>query len=277
MRVHAEAITPVPSARGEPTTLTVLGDSIAVGIGDPVRGGAWRGFAPLLAAAMDVRLTNVATSGARVADVRDQQLPLALREEPDLAVVIVGMNDTMRSDFDAERMHADLDRVLSSLTAAGAAVVTIRYHDHGRVFRLPGPLRRLLAARIAELNSALEAAAHRNGSGIVDLDRLPGAYHPSIWSVDRLHPCELGHRLLAHAFARQFAEAGVTVSGEVSLQCSGGVRVRRLDHLGWLVFKGIPWLLSRGRDLLPHLLRTLLRPSGVPESIAPPQQNRSIG
>jgi lysophospholipase L1-like esterase len=128
-------------------TLAILGDSIAVGVGEPVAGGAWRGFASLLASAVGAtRLVNVASNGARVGCVHDTQLPAALRAAPDTAVVLAGMNDTMRSDFDPVRLHDQLDNVVSSLSASGAAVVTIRYHDHGRIFPLPRPLRQTAAS-----------------------------------------------------------------------------------------------------------------------------------
>lgn len=227
-------------------------------MGDPVVGG-WRGFAPLLAEALGAaELANLASSGARVAAVRDAQLPVALRAAPDAAVVMVGMNDTMRSDFDARRLRRQLNDIVRALTAVGATVVTIRYHDHGRVFRLPGPLRRALARRIGELNRILDTVAETHAVAVVDLDRLPGAYSPATWSVDRLHPSELGHRLLAAAFADRFAAAGLAVPGEVSLECSGGARVSGFDHLRWLLAKGLPWLLGRGHDLLWFALRTVL-------------------
>ena len=157
--------------------LVVLGDSTTVGIGDPVPGGRWRGFGPLLAASFDdVAYRNLAVAGARIRTVRDDQLPVALAAKPDAAVVLVGMNDTLRSDFDAAKLHEDLDRVIGSLCTAGASVVTVRFHDHSRVFRLPGSLRRALTGRIAELNRVVDAVVARHGVGCVDLNLLPGAY-----------------------------------------------------------------------------------------------------
>ena len=136
--------------------LAVLGDSVGVGIGDPALGGGWRGFAPLLAAALGgARLTNLAVSGSRIGGVLESQLPAALALRPDVAVLVVGMNDTMRSDFDPLALLADLDHVVGTLVATGTVVITAKYHDHHRVFRLPGPLRRALAARIAALNEIL--------------------------------------------------------------------------------------------------------------------------
>lgn len=237
--------------------LAVLGDSVAEGMGDPIAGRRWRGFAPLLAEAVGTAaLTNLATSGARVADLWRHQLPAALRVAPDAAVVMVGMNDTMRSDFDPRLLWHQLNHVMCALVDTGADVVTIRYHDHARVFRLPGPLRRLLRRRIDALNRILTEVAETHGAAIVDLDRLPGAYHPAAWSVDRLHPSELGHRMLAKAFAASLAEFGRKIPGEVSLTCSGGVPTSRWDHARWLLGKGIPWCLSRTRDLSTHFLPT---------------------
>jgi lysophospholipase L1-like esterase len=240
--------------------VAVLGDSIGVGIGDPARDGGWRGFAPLLADALGAVLTNLAVSGSRIGGVRELQLPQALRARPDVAVVLVGMNDTMRSDFDPARLFADLDRVVSALRAAGVVVVTVRYHEHDRVFPLPAFLRRALAARIAALNEILDAVSTRHRAPVVDLARVPDIYSPAAWAIDRLHPSELGHRMLARAKVACLADLGAVVPGEVSLDCAGGRQTSRLAHWAWLVFKGVPWLCRHGRDLVPYAMASLLRP-----------------
>jgi lysophospholipase L1-like esterase len=232
--------------------LVLLGDSTAVGIGDLVPGG-WRGFGPILASASsDPGYRNYAVSGARLADVRRTQLPRALRAEPTAAVVIAGVNDTLRSDFSVRRMREDLDHVCRELTAAGASVVTVRFHDQGRVFKLPGRLRKVLKDRIDEYNRVVDVVVARHGVRCVDLHTLPGAYELETWAVDRLHPSERGHRMLARAFAAEFRAAGHRF-GEVSLECSGGRELTVWHHVAWLMFKGVPWLWRRGADLLPLL------------------------
>ena len=235
--------------------LVVLGDSTAVGLGDPVPGRGWRGVGPFVARALGIGpagYLNTAFTGARMACVRRDQLGAALRHRPDVAVVIVGMNDTLRSDFDAAVIAADLDHVVTTLTARGAVVVPVRFHDHGKVFRLPGPLYRALKARIDELNAVIDAVVARRGVPCLDLDAMPGAYELASWSVDRLHPSELGHRMLARGLTELLEQAGVAIAEPVSLVCSGGMRPRTVDHVGWLVIKGLPWLWRRGRDLLPY-------------------------
>lgn len=243
--------------------LAVLGDSIAFGLGDPMPDGGWRGFGPLLAGSLDatgrLRYANLSSVGARLRSVRDRQLPAALRQRPDAVAMIVGMNDTLRSDFDPVALHDDLDAVIGTLRATGATVVTTRYHDHGRIFRLPRPLRRALHARVAELNAVTDAVVARHGALCLDLNSLPGAYDVASWSVDRLHPSEPGHRMLARGFAALLGGAGVAIPHPVSPECSGGRRVTAAHHVGWLVLRGTPWLLRRSRDLLPHAAAIVVR------------------
>ncbi|MBP2472945.1 lysophospholipase L1-like esterase [Crossiella equi] len=239
-------------------TLVALGDSTTVGVGDRVEGG-WRGFAPLLADALGADLTNLSFQGARMSCVRARQLPRALALRPDVAVLVVGMNDTLRSDFDAQRIGADLAEVVTRLHAAGTVVLTVRLHDHSRVFPIPGPLARALRARIAEVNAVTDEVVRRHHAGCLDLDALPGAYELSTWAVDRLHPSELGHRMLARGFADLLLGYGRAVPTAVSTTCSGGARITPLHHLLWLLVKGVPWLVRRAGDLTPLVLRVLWR------------------
>lgn len=267
---------PVPTGR-RVASLAVLGDSTAVGVGDPLSAGGWRGFGPLLAAALggpdEVRYTNLSVIGARMADLRRRQLPGAVALRPDVAVVLAGMNDTLRSDFDPVALRDDLDITVTALQAGGAEVLITRFHDHGRVFRLPGPLRRALRYRVEQLNDAIEDVVAQRGALCLDLALIPGAYDPASWSVDRLHPSERGHRMLAAAFVALLAGASVAVPHTVELTCSGGRQLTTAHHIAWLVCQGVPWLGQRGRDLLPHaaavVLRDLLgRPAPVPSRCA---------
>jgi len=80
------------------TRFAALGDSITVGMGDPAPG---RGWAALLASTLpQPELHNLATLGALAADVERAQLPAATALRPDVASVVVGINDTLRGDFD---------------------------------------------------------------------------------------------------------------------------------------------------------------------------------
>lgn len=251
----------VPDLARPVATLVTLGDSTPVGLGDPVPGGGWRGFPVLLAQALQAgALVNPSRTGARMAHVRRDQLPIALAARPDVAVVSVGMNDTLRSDYDPVAVQRDCLAITAELRAAGAHVVVVRYHDHTRVFRMPAPLRRALLRRIEALNGVMDAVAATDPAGIsvLDLHALPGSYTREVWAVDRLHPSELGHRMLAHGFAGLLAEAGFAVPEPVSLQCAGGREVTALHRAAWLVLKGVPWLVRRGGDLGPVIVQGLI-------------------
>lgn len=228
-------------------------------------GGGWRGVGPLLAEALGLDIgssesyLNASFTGARMRCVRTRQLPGALRMRPDVTVLVAGMNDTLRSDFDPVGLDDDLDAIVTGLTAAGSLVVALRFHDHSRVFRLPGPLARALRTRIGRLNQVIDVVARRRDVSCLDLVAVPGTYERAAWSVDRLHPSELGHRLLAGGLIELIADAGFAVAQPVSLECGGGMSTGAVEHVGWLVLKGIPWLCRRGRDLLPYAVAICAR------------------
>ena len=249
-----------------------LGDSVTSGYGDPMPGGGWRGWAVLLAEALGAELHNLAVSGARIGDVADRQLPAALDLQPTLASVLVGMNDTLRGDFDAEALGVSLTEMVAQLTAGGATVLTARLPDPGRMFGLPGVIARPLGRRMEALNVVLDKIALEHGTIHVDL--AGSIYHRTHWSVDRLHPSESGHRLLANRFALALRDAGHPVAALPGLEATNpqptvGQRV------WWMATQGNRWLLRRSTDLFPALAAMVIaemlrRPDKrLPESPAP--------
>ena len=196
------------------TRFAALGDSITVGMGDPAPGGGWRGWATLLAGTLpQPELHNLATLGALAADVERAQLPAAMALRPDVASVVVGINDTLRGDFDPERTGTSIGRTVAALRAAGAEVLTIRLPDPGQMFGLPGALARPLARRMRAVNAAVDEVARRYGTVHLDTARDPATYERRYWSVDRLHPNERGHRLIACRFHALLAAAEFPVAG----------------------------------------------------------------
>ena len=195
------------------TTFVALGDSITVGMGDPdPEGGGWRGWAALLAADLHQPVMhNLATLGALAADVERLQLPAATALQPDVASVVVGINDTLRGNFDPQRTGAAVARTVAGLRAAGAQVLTMRLPDPGRMFGLPKSLAKPLARRMRAVNEAVDEVALRYGTLHLDAARDPATYERRYWSVDRLHPNERGHRFVACQFHALLAAAGFPV------------------------------------------------------------------
>ena len=252
-----------------------LGDSATCGLGDPTPQGD-RGWARILVAAIaqdhDVSFCNLAVPGATAADVRNKQLRAAVEHRPQVASLIVGLNDTLRADFDAGRLRADLLECARLLTGQGATLLTVRFHDHSRVFRLPSVLARPLRQRIAALNEIYDEIHARYGGFRVDRAAHPGVYDREFWSVDRLHPSELGHRALALEYADQLAAHGLDFTGP-ALELDG-TELPRLAELKQLVKEGLPWLGRRARDLAPGLARAVLaRPGKVTRAPRPGRES----
>src|SRR2546421_2315999 len=191
------------------TRFAALGDSITVGMGDPAPG---RGWAALLAGTLpQPELHNLATLGALAADVERAQLPAAMALRPDVASVVVGINDTLRGDFDPERTGASIGRTVAALRAAGAQVLTMRLPDPGQMFGLPGGLARPLGRRMRAVNAAVDQIALRHGTLHFDAAGDPASYERRYWSVDRLHPNERGHRRIACRFHGLLTASGCPV------------------------------------------------------------------
>nr|WP_244376316.1 SGNH/GDSL hydrolase family protein [Streptomyces ficellus] len=257
-----------------------LGDSLTAGVGDPVAGG-WRGWAALLADALAaapdadavvpsgagpgadavapggegaVEFRNLAVCGARARDVAETQLPLALAYRPDVASVVVGVNDTLRSSFDITGFALALDGVCARLAAQGALLLTACLPDPGAVLGLPPPLARPLARRQRQVNAVVHALSARYGAVHLHMADAAWVADRSLWSADRLHPGERGHRTIAARFHALLAERGLA-GGAAPAREPGQPPPSRADTLLWLATAGTGWVARRCHDLLPQLLR----------------------
>ncbi|HSV40000.1 MAG TPA: SGNH/GDSL hydrolase family protein [Nocardioidaceae bacterium] len=235
-----------------------LGDSATYGVGDRVEGG-WRGWAKILTDSVrdthDISFCNLSAPGATTTDVVETQLPDAVAHRPHVAALVVGLNDTMRSSWDIDEVRENLFRCADELTLAGALLMTVRFHDHSRVLPLPKVLAGPMSKRIAALNEVYDEIHQHHGSLRVNLTNVPEIYRRDFWSVDRLHPSELGHRVLARTFAGMLNDAGLDFTAP-ELSCDG-TRASRREDLRWLVKEGAPWVGRRARDLAPAAINQL--------------------
>ena len=256
------------------TTFVALGDSISLGVGDPAPAGGWRGWAAFLAQSLPGgRLVNLAATGARASDVERMQLPRALELRPDVASVVVGINDTLWADFDAARIQAALAHVTGSLSAAGAEVLTMRLPDPGLMLGLPAALARPLGRRLQVINEAMDQVAERFGTLHFDAAADRACYDRQMWSADRLHPSERGHRYLAGRFHDQLAARGHVLGPRPGAEPTSPPPTR-LDTAAWMATKGTGWVLRRCTDLVPYLLYMAMRecwPGPGPRDQALPQ------
>lgn len=255
--------TPTPTPAPAPVRFVALGDSLTEGLGDPVPGGGWRGWAALLAGALGerpggVELVNLARSGALAAELAERQLPMARALGPRFASLVVGANDTLRAAFAIERVALALDRAHGALSADGAVVLTACLPDPGRMLGLPAPLARPLARRMRAVNTVVHAVSARYQGVHLHLAEHPWVAERACWSVDRLHPSERGHRLLARGFHAALAAAGLPVGPPPALTLDGPPPTRA-GSARWMATRGTRWVADRCTDLLPGLLGLALQ------------------
>ena len=250
-------IAPPPAGGARIVRFVALGDSLTVGLGDPMPDGSWRGWASLLAGGLadagEVRFHNLARTGARAVDVADRQLAAALQLRPHVASVIVGVNDTLRDGFDPRPIGVALHRAVGTLHASGAVVLTARLPDPGRMLRLPASLARPLSRRMRAVNALADAVATRFGTCHVDFADEESSYDRRMWGIDRLHPSERGHRLFAGRLFDGLATHGFPVRQRPAAEPTNPVPTRR-DRAWWLATQGTAWLMRRSTDLIPSLL-----------------------
>ncbi|MEU8622832.1 SGNH/GDSL hydrolase family protein [Streptomyces sp. NPDC048623] len=235
----------------------VLGDSFSEGVGDRVA-ARWRGWGALLAEGLRnggeaVGFTNLAVSGAQSHDVAETQLAAALALRPELASVVVGVNDTLRRTFDIGLLARRLDRVCAELAGAGAVLLTACLPDPGRMLGLPPPLARPLARRQRAVNAVVHALSERYDAVHLHLDAPVWTEDRALWSADRLHPGERGHRAVAGAFHRLLRDRGLAHGAPPSPEPEQPPPTRT-DAVLWLATAGTAWVVRRCGDLLPQLL-----------------------
>lgn len=239
-----------------PLRYVALGDSLTEGVGDPV-GNAWRGWAALLAGGLSeptAEFTNLAVSGAQTRDVLEKQLPPALSLRPDVASVLVGVNDTLRATFDIEKIAERLDKVYAAFTRQGTAVLTACLPDPGTMLGLPGVLGNPLARRQRAVNTVVHTLSERYGA--LHLHAVDDAWimERAMWSSDRLHPGERGHRQIALRFHAMLAHRGLATQTGPSPEPEFPPPTRSASLL-WLATAGTAWMIRRCNDLLPQLIR----------------------
>ncbi|MGI9120168.1 MAG: SGNH/GDSL hydrolase family protein [Acidimicrobiales bacterium] len=178
-----------------------LGDSTAAGVG---ASGAMAALPTLVAEGLGrpVELSVVARSGATVADVVDDQLPLARSGlSPEVIFVSVGANDvtdlTSRADF--EESYSRLVQGLPD----GARVVVLGVPDMGAIPRLAQPLRALAGWRGQALDRVVRSVAQASASAYVDIGGETGpafrAQPRRFFAGDDFHPSDEGYRRWADA------------------------------------------------------------------------------
>lgn len=187
---------------GRPRVYAVLGDSTAAGRGGQYDQGIALGTARHLARSGPVTLINLAVSGAKVGDVRRDQLPAAVRLKPDVVLVAVGANDVTHFTPSGQ-IASGLASIVQALRAArpGVQIVLTGSPDVGTARRFAQPLRWLAGLETRRVNHVFESVIVQDAdpsSALVwaPIARETGpafAKDASLLAPDRFHPNDRGY------------------------------------------------------------------------------------
>jgi len=224
--------------------LVALGDSFSCGEGVGVRVPLSQAWPAVLARHAGLEPLPLARPGARVRDLREQQLPLT--PEAPVATVLVGLNDVCRGAFDAGRFAADYHDLVDGLLQRVDVVLVGRLHNPTQFLWVPKPLRQIVDVRTAAINAAIdEAAGGKTRVPVLDLAAIQALQLRCAWAADGVHPTVFGHTALASAGAEALRETGRGVDAVVlPLRAKGTTKVR---HAVWLARYGVPYLALNAR------------------------------
>ncbi len=238
-------------------SFVAVGDSFTEGMSDPYPDGSYRGWADLVAGELgrsepDFRYANLAVRGKLFEQVVAAQVPAALALAPDLISFAAGGNDALRRGFDPAVMTGRLPEVIRTLRGAGSDVLVFRFADI--TARLPGG--RIVRPRTLALNELVGQVAADHGAYLVDLWADDEFHNPALWSVDRLHLGEVGHRrVAAHVLAALGRPADPAWLATPAPGPSPSWLARRVDDARWVRAHLAPWVHRRltGRSSGDHV------------------------
>ncbi len=191
--------------RGRPgpaVKVALLGDSSAAGYGvDRVEDTPGARLGSGLAALADrrVHLRELAVVGAQSRDLAGQ-VDRALPSSPDLAVILIGVNDITHSVMPATSVR-NLSEAVRRLVDADCAVLVGTCPDLGTIRPIPPPLKQLGRTWSRRLAAAQAITVVEQGGRTVSLGTILGpefeAAPALLFGPDRFHPSGAGYRALA--------------------------------------------------------------------------------
>jgi lysophospholipase L1-like esterase len=183
-----------------PITYIALGDSTGSGVGATEGGYVARLFKRIVVHRPGSKLINLCVSGATTSDVLRGQLDEAVRTNPQLVTLGIGIND-IGHGLSLEQFSKNYDEILSSLrNNTRAAIVVTNVPDISSAPQIPAAIRAAYHQLIVGFNHKLAEIAAAHGVIVFDVytithEELPS--HPEYFSDDGFHPSDAGYELWA--------------------------------------------------------------------------------
>lgn len=180
----------------------VLGDSVAEGIGDKVPGYSELPWCDRIGAELArhqpwFEYLNLGKRELKAAEVREAQLETALTFHPDLALVVAGGNDALRSAYDPDAVDHELSLMIRALQEQGAQVITVGIFDISYAPSFPDKVRTVVGARMQVFSQHTAALAERLGTIHVNCTNHPAQTDPAMYSEDGIHGNMRSHAICA--------------------------------------------------------------------------------
>jgi lysophospholipase L1-like esterase len=197
---------------GDALHYLILGDSTVVGEGGTYANGiAVETARHLAAGGRRVVLKNVAVSGARMKDVRREQLPRIDGFKPDVVLLAAGANDVTHLTTGGS-VERDLRRVIEALVAVNPEVriVMTGAPDMSTPPRIPRLLRGVAGWRTNVLNGIFRRQAERKGITFAPIAEQTGplfARDKTLFDDDEFHPNDRGYATWIPVINRALAAA----------------------------------------------------------------------
>ena len=180
-----------------PLIYVVMGDSTGAGEGGDYKLGIAMETARSLSTRGPVTMTNLAVSGAKINDVRREQLTAAEALKPDIVLLAVGANDG--THFTPRRRIRDgMEAILNGLYSANprTKVLLTGSPDLGAAPRFAQPLRWLAGTQTERVNAVIVDIARGHGATFVPIADKTGPLFradPGLYAADRFHPNNRGY------------------------------------------------------------------------------------
>lgn len=199
----------VPAADGtqdKPLRLLLIGESTVAGVGVERQEDALAGqLAGQLAQQLGrpVRWQAAGRNGAVAADCLQDLLPAVAGQQWDLALIVLGVNDTTHLTS-RSRWRRNLQALIGQLQACSGQVMLTEVPPLGHFRALPQPLRGWFGLRAGLMDRDLRRVAQTCGAHYLSLD-MP--FEPMYLARDGYHPSADGYHQWAAGIVRQLSSS----------------------------------------------------------------------